>query len=191
MQATPATWQTEIAAENLHCVCFVERDQSLLELDYLQRPHYKKNKSSILPMSDLSKKGYLMRFEEDRLADPDLQLPYLTCSDFLNNYHQYQPRTIDHYLDTVTTEQLENLENCLAGYYQGDERSVQELLLLYTLLYEMQTGSRQIPIDAHLNWLHVILRSVSLEKQKRAGLIINYVTNLEPVNFQITYAEEA
>jgi len=140
-------------------------------------------------MNDLSKKGYLMRFEEDRLADPDLQLPYITCSDFLSNYHQYQPRTIDHYLDTVTTEQLENLENRLAGYYQGDERSVQELLLLYTLLYEMQTGSRQTPIDAHLNWLHVILRSVSLEKQKRAGVVINYVTNLEPVNFQITYAE--
>jgi hypothetical protein len=53
----------------------------------------------------------------------------------------------------------------------------------------MQTGSRQIPIDAHLNWLHVILRSVSLEKQKRAGVVISYVTNLEPINFQITYAE--
>lgn len=128
-----------------------------------------------------------MRFEEDRLANPQLQLPYLTCSDFLVNYHRYQPRTISDYLDTVTMEQLKNLEDCLSGYYQGDERSVQELLLLYTLLYEMQTGSRQIPIDAHLNWLHVIFRSVSLEKQKREGSVISYVTNLEPASFEVDY----
>jgi hypothetical protein len=138
-------------------------------------------------MSDLSKKGYLMRFEENRLADPQLRLPYITCNDFLGNYHQYQPRTISDYLDTVTMEQLKNLEDCLSGYYQGDERSVQELLLLYTLLYEMQTGSRQIPIDAHLNWLHVIFRSVSLEKQKREGSVINYVANLEPASFEVDY----
>ena len=130
-----------------------------------------------------------MRFEEDRLADPHLQLPYLICSDFLVNYHRYQPRTISDYLNTVTMEQLENLENCLSGYYQGDERSVQELLLFYTLLYEMQTGSRQIPIDAHLNWLHILFRSVSLERQKRAGSVISYVVNLEPAGFQVEYAE--
>ena len=130
-----------------------------------------------------------MRFEEDRLADPHLQLPYLICSDFLSNYHRYQPRTISDYLDTVTMEQLKNLENCLSGYYQGDERSVQELLLLYTLLYEMQTGSRQIPIDANLNWLHVLFRSVSLEKQKREGSVISYVANLEPASFQVKYTE--
>lgn len=135
------------------------------------------------------KKDYVLTFEPDRFNDPGMYDAYPTCSTFINHYQHRKPQTISDYFGVLTEAQLVAMDKCIQGFYQGDDRSVQELLLLYTLLYQMQTGSRQIPVDAQLNWLVPILNSASYEKRRREGLIEMYSVALATVRFQVTYAD--
>jgi hypothetical protein len=118
-------------------------------------------------MNDQPRAGYVLKFEEDRLNDPDVNFDYPVCQDFVNHYRHYRPKSIEEYLGAVPDEHLERIEIRLNGFYLGDQQHVQELLLLYTLWYEMENGSREIPIDGNLHWLISIMRNVAHEKQNR------------------------